>query len=155
MLPSGPALKDTVLTHYPQLEDRILNIYCPSFHINNVTFQQGVPDNTYIPVGTKPIRRQCFLRCQLSDAVRECAEKIPLFLGQGVHYVDELKIERVQQTLQSPVNCLSRAILLTTQPAQLGELLDIIRMVVDQLRYITGNFRAYVLSGITETGGNI
>ena len=55
MLPSGPALKDTVLTHYPQLEDRILNIYCPSFHINNVTFQQGVPDNTYIPVGTKTI----------------------------------------------------------------------------------------------------
>ena len=55
MLPSGPALKDAVLTHYPQLEDRILNIYFPSFHINNVTFQKSVPDNTYIPVGTKTI----------------------------------------------------------------------------------------------------
>ena len=58
MLPSGPALKDTVLTHYPQLEDRILNIYCPSFHINNVSFQQGVPDNTYIPVAAKLLLKQ-------------------------------------------------------------------------------------------------
>ena len=48
-------LEDTVLPLKPQLEDRVLNTGNSPFHINDIAFQQCIPYNPNIPVGSKPI----------------------------------------------------------------------------------------------------